>query len=796
MVNELQRALRKGLVPKDEVANVQAQIAKLDAQIKTYVPNGKMGGTFWQKLIGSDTTTTREARARIIETGTNRENAESRVKEKRAELEGKQEDVQSNISRLSELLLGSVGEGKRRYDENTVVIAELSEKQENGTISPDEYNELERARTENQDLEQNNEIVKLTSVIAKNNELIATKRADRDANNAAINENQTKLETETNLSEEERAALMAAIDLLNAQNQDIETAISTLGRDNVEQYATLTTSANSLVTEQVNSNIGTMEQQQEEVSALEDKVSKGEATDEERVRLDELKDSNQSLIDANKTLEATLQELIASMMGVETSNKELVDAEQESSKATKDDIKAKKDGANATKGQKKIDAKGGLDMAQQAVGGAAGLMSKMGIESEGATAAMGIMSGAMDTAAKFMEGDFVGAAMSAISTLLDIGSLFGGISDANYVEDMEKLTTSNEVLRDSIDKLSEKMDKQSAVEANKTYEQQKVMFNESLKNTREQLKRTYEVSSSAWFSGYHSVAYNIDRNMDQSTKDLFNKYFGGVGAMFDADYEKVSDILTQNSAMLSGLRNAAKDSEWGEDFLGYVDEFLAYSDQWNKIEKNRQQTILGFSFDSLSQNFRDNLKNMESATSNWGKSTADRLREMQIKQYTTTEDYQKKRDAIDNKYLEYIKDDKLTRAEVQDILTQEKKLASELNAQVRNWEDETGIDREYDDTASSRSLKGMSEDTANELNGRFTAMQISLQQQVVNQATLLANVTSINSVLYQCNAALEGIATQQALATQHLEDINERQKKYYIDFANYMEKIEQNTDRL
>ena len=89
----------------------------------------------------------------------------------------------------------------------------------------------------------------------------------------------------------------------------------------------------------------------------------------------------------------------------------------------------------------------------------------------------------------------------------------------------------------------------------------------------------------------------------------------------------------------------------------------------------------------------------------------------------------------------------------------------------------------------------MSQDTANELNGRFTALQLS--NEVISQTARegLVQIIALGELLTAGNGALSEIRNLHLLEVGYLEDIA-RYTKPILGFGEVLTKIQDNTAKL
>ena len=97
--------------------------------------------------------------------------------------------------------------------------------------------------------------------------------------------------------------------------------------------------------------------------------------------------------------------------------------------------------------------------------------------------------------------------------------------------------------------------------------------------------------------------------------------------------------------------------------------------------------------------------------------------------------------------------------------------------------------------ASSRGFAAMSQDTASELNGRFTALQISNETIAQGMTTAVTTLLAMQSLVSEGGSALSDIRDMHILEAGYLADIA-KQTKPIPGMVEMIDKIERNTSRL
>lgn len=202
--------------------------------------------------------------------------------------------------------------------------------------------------------------------------------------------------------------------------------------------------------------------------------------------------------------------------------------------------------------------------------------------------------------------DGVGGKLDTV-TFGGFGSWFGGGNAKETAEKIARLTESNDYLRTSIDRLTEKMDESAGGKALGYYEEAKdaqERFNENLRQILDAQMR--------YTSAHHSNAYYWD--LDDDSLRQVNALLGTSLANEWTDFSKLTaeqmdEIRTRLPDVWEEMINEGK---YGDRFR---DDWENYADQAGKVEELTEQlrdNITQTSFDSLRSGFLDTLMDMDS----------------------------------------------------------------------------------------------------------------------------------------------------------------------------------------
>jgi hypothetical protein len=102
-----------------------------------------------------------------------------------------------------------------------------------------------------------------------------------------------------------------------------------------------------------------------------------------------------------------------------------------------------------------------------------------------------------------------------------------------------------------------------------------------------------------------------------------------------------------------------------------------------------------------------------------------------------------------DRYYAAMSDSELTSSEVNELRNQYKAIVSDAMTMRDELAEVTGYEQSSQTTASSKGFTAMSQDSADELNGRFTALQISAEAIRTDAATRTATLAEIDTTALQ-----------------------------------------------
>lgn len=394
--------------------------------------------------------------------------------------------------------------------------------------------------------------------------------------------------------------------------------------------------------------------------------------------------------------------------------------------------------------------------------------------------------------------------------LTSITSLGGAInwsgSNAKEVQDsINRLADRNETLQTSIESLTDEIKASKGTKSvaayRSAYEYQKEQNSNYLNIAREQ-------------AGYHNSHKSWQYYMRWSAEDLkwiqqnINKNFTGTSSLWELTPEEM-EKLRSNVDIWTKMQNAGKGG-YGERVTDKLDDYIEQAGKLEELTDNLYEGLTGMSFDSMYDSFVSSLMDMEKSAEDVADDISKYFMQAMLSNAIGEQFSDKLRTWYD-KFGEAMKDDGTLdnneRKELMDeymgYVDEAMKLRDELAAA-------TGYDKiSQESTSQSASSKGfqvMSQDTGEELNGRFTALQIAgeeIKNQNIIQSQSLNLLTVKADALLSINTETRNIAddTRDLIAQSYLELVQISENtgaivKPIIQIQKDIAEVKKNTSKL
>lgn len=384
-------------------------------------------------------------------------------------------------------------------------------------------------------------------------------------------------------------------------------------------------------------------------------------------------------------------------------------------------------------------------------------------------------------------------------------SLFGIGGNAEETADkIDELTASNDALKTSIDDLKDEIAGTNGAKSIQAY-------NEAVnaqKRYEENLRKILDAQMN-YNSAHHSNAYYWD--LDKNSLSQINKLLGTNLNNTWGDFSKLTadqmnEIRTHLPDIWSEMINEGK---YGDRFK---DDWNKYADQAGQLQEmtdNLRENLAQISFDSLRDSFVDALMDMDAKAEDF----ADDFKEYMTRALLNFAVGDKMDENLKKWYESWTdtmnaQEGKLTEKQIEEYRRQWDAYVQEgmdIRDEITGLTGYTG-NSSSSQSATSKGYQAMSQDTGEELNGRFTALQIAgeeIKTQNIAQTQSLNLLTARADAILSMNTETRNIAddTRNLIAQSYLElvQISENtgnSAKYLKDIKADIAEVKKNTSKL
>lgn len=425
----------------------------------------------------------------------------------------------------------------------------------------------------------------------------------------------------------------------------------------------------------------------------------------------------------------------------------------------------------------------------------------------------------------FASGNYIGAAMNGIKTIGSLGKMFGigGGNGAEVAKKTEELTESNDRLMYSIDKLKESIDKSSGYTAvsnyNAAYDAQKQVNTQTMDILKTQMGYHGAHHSNAYYWNLSAQDYAaINKTLAEQSKirgGYTNSSINKVNSLEDIyklTPEQMADIRTHNADVWKNMTDQGK-----YDKTEYWEQYTELAGKLEELTEQINENLTQTTFDSMKSDFINNLMDMSKSAKDFSNDFTTMLNQSMLN-FALGDLMNKKLKPLYESWANKMKENggrQLTPTELNNLKEEYDKIVQEGLAIRDNIADITGYKQSYEQSASSGSFESMSQDTGEELNGRFTAVQIATEgtyeeAKLINTkldaiaardggtegSLLTASVNTIMGNVGNIWLAVDEGRTILAQSLMYLQSIDERQERWHKPMLQAFNDIHELKDKM
>lgn len=402
----------------------------------------------------------------------------------------------------------------------------------------------------------------------------------------------------------------------------------------------------------------------------------------------------------------------------------------------------------------------------------------------------GAVTGILDDA---LSGDIVmkplksiGNNVSHILNTLSFGgfnSLFGG--NAKKVNDtIERLTDRNTLLQQSIEDLTDAMENSFGSKATSYYEQAYKNQQETNQNYLDIAKAqaSYNGSHHSWNAYWGGFGSDEMDWIKKNVKSDFN------GDLFSLSPEEMK-LLRGNVAIWEHIENTGK-GNYGGRLTEKLNDYIDQAGKLDELSDKLKESLTQISFDSMKDSFVSDLMDMSKSAQDFADDFAEMMQKALLS-YSMEDLINGDLKKLYDDWAKAIKDNdgKLTETDIEAFNKRYDDIVQEGLKRRDEWAKVTGYtgSSSSSQTATSGGWASMGQDTADELNGRFTALQIAGESIAQNMTTTISQMESIVTLGISTNGAVLEIRNMMIMTNSYLEDIVKYSKLTYNDFGTKLD---------
>lgn len=364
--------------------------------------------------------------------------------------------------------------------------------------------------------------------------------------------------------------------------------------------------------------------------------------------------------------------------------------------------------------------------------------------------------------------------LSIVGAALQVATKIAGLfkQESSY----EKYEESREVYESYIDILDQVIDKQLELADSLAGENAQAAYDKAIELTKKQadaaraLGAQYyksrksgekskgrqdfnDMSAAGWQQAADALGMSTQELIDMMSKNMTN--------IFNLPAEQLKKLMEEAHLFIAQLDSEAQE---------YIRQIIEAENNIKETAEREMENATGISFESFSDDILESLYDVEKGAEDIADDIAEYMRKALIKAMYVKQ-YEPEMRKWYEMWAEATGDGEIDEEEqaALDNLKNSIIQGAEAGAAAINAQFGTGSTTEQKSTAGG--FETMSQDTATELNGRFTALQLS-GEEIKNQ--MISAVISLNSLLSvstNSNSILNNILNQHVITNSYLEDI-------------------------
>ena len=297
----------------------------------------------------------------------------------------------------------------------------------------------------------------------------------------------------------------------------------------------------------------------------------------------------------------------------------------------------------------------------------------------------------------------------------------------------------------------------------------------------------YEANRDANWSYLWQYDQDLAKRMGAEMRTLFGNMqyvsSGDISNLFNLSAKELKELKHNNSQFWQSLSEEARK---------YLDQIIELEDEIEQLRRETMEQLTATSFDSIVSDFQNALINMDASAEDLA-DNFEKYMKSAVFNSLMLSNYKKQLEEWYKAFAGAMESEDMLTAEEQEQLR--KQYEAIVNSAIKerdalrsamNW---TGDNSTYNQDASKGGWQSLGEETGQELNGRFAALQVSgekIADGIGKNTEILADITTLER---ERNMTISEIRNLIIFANAFLEDIKDINKSYYAKFEKELTAI-------
>lgn len=389
-------------------------------------------------------------------------------------------------------------------------------------------------------------------------------------------------------------------------------------------------------------------------------------------------------------------------------------------------------------------------------------------------------------------GGLLDTVLGRVGNILSLGALsskgpsdwFTNSNAEKVQKTIDRLTDRNTLLQQSIEDLTDAMENSFGSKATSYYEQAYKNQQETNQNYLDIAKAqaSYHGSHHSWNAYWGGFGSDEMDWIKKNVKSDFN------GDLFSLSPEEMK-LLRGNVAIWEHIENTGK-GNYGGRLTEKLNDYIDQAGKLDELSDKLKESLTQISFDSMKDSFVSDLMDMSKSAQDFADDFAEMMQKALLS-YSMEDLINGDLKKLYDDWAKAIKDNdgKLTETDIEAFNKRYDDIVQEGLKRRDDWAKVTGYtgSSSSSQTATSGGWASMGQDTADELNGRFTALQIAGESIAQNMTTTISQMESIVTLGISTNGAVLEIRNMMIMTNSYLEDIVKYSKLTYNDFGTKLD---------